>query len=159
MGILEGLARFMRGEPIYKDEDVTIEEKQAAAAMTPAASVEDVAPIVRIDNVRSSIVDDYLEVRGDLHNVAKKEVRLEKLEVLGKVKEANASLAAGKTAENITLFAGEAPVTDRVDTAKLTYRPSGGESFVANYAIESRQEADGRQSITGFSLQLPVHKA
>lgn len=159
MGILEGLARFITGKPIYKDEDVTVEERQTVATMTPDMPVEDVVPIVRIDNVRSSVDDDYLEVHGDIHNDSKKEVELEKIEILGKVGEQNARLAAGKTVQNVRLFAGEAPDIDRVDTVILTYRAAGDGSFQAKYTVESRQEVDGRRSITGISLQLPVHEA
>jgi len=157
MSIVSGFLRIVKGEPVYKPDDVTIEEKQATAETTPNVSLTDVVPVVRISGVRSSMNGTYTEVRGGLQNESHDEVGIESIDLLGKLSPLNLPVAAGTMAPAVLLFSGETPNMAYVNKATLAYHGQHG-SFRAYYTVEVRLQADGKPAVTKLELQLPIRK-
>lgn len=157
MGFADKLVRFVRGEPLYQPDDVSAEEQQQNAAVTPGTSPVAVVPIVTIRNVKNVATNNGTQVYATLQNESGETVQLHEVEVLGKTIKLELPLMAKEAKQDIVVYAGDAITSSNVGSALLRYRSSQQDTpYKAIYALEARTVDVGRLGITDFHLQLPV---
>lgn len=157
MGFADKFVRFVRGEPLYQPEDISAEEQQQTAAVTPGASPSAVVPIVTIKNIKNMATNAGMQVYATLQNESGETVQLHEIEVLGKTIKLELPLMAKEAKQDIVVYAGAAITSSNVGSAVLRYRTYQQDTpYKAIYALEARNVDVGRLGITDFQLQLPV---
>jgi len=157
MGFADKFVRFIRGEPLYQPDDVTAEEKQQNAAVTPGSSPLDVVPIVIIKNVMTEATEHGMRVHATLENQANDTLKLSEMQLLGISTKLNVMLSAKEVKQDVVLYAGQAIANSNVGEAILRYRTLKSDApYKATYIIGARMVDVGRLGITDFNLQLPV---
>lgn len=158
MDVPDELARLVKGEPIFKADDVTAEEKQISAQVTPGKSPEEVLPTVRVENVQSETKTLQTLLRADLHNESDEAVLVETVQLMGVTGKLDLQLSSSQTQPRLLLYSGASVKTPQIDDMVLVYRTRKGEKFQAFYKVSTYQEDDGRLNITELKLQFPIQR-
>jgi hypothetical protein len=157
MGFADKFVRFVRGEPLYQPGDISAEEQQQTAAVTPGTSPQDVVPIVIVKNVISEATNNGMRVHATLENQANETIKLHEIELLGITTTLDLTLSAKEVKQDVVLYDGQAIANSNVGVATLRYRTFKLDTpFKATYALGARMVDAGRLGITDFNLQLPI---
>lgn len=157
MGMLEKVIRFVRGELLYKPDDISVEEKQYSATVTPGSDPAEAVPLVAINNVTSLVTNQGVEVRGNLQNTSGEMLQLQQIELLGQTCKLDFTLKAKEVKHAVRLYLGNAITSSSVGEAILKYRlPKQGMTFSGTYEPEVGMLDDSHLGMFDLKLQLPI---
>lgn len=156
MGVGAKVSRFLKGEPVYKPEDVSIEEQQGVANAAPNAEVKDVVPLLRVEKTECTSDETHLDVYGHVHNESEEAVTLEEIHLLDMTRQLDKKLSADDS-KRLRLYVGPRPNHLSASEAIIKYRTSD-KAYSAHYKIHTGHE-EGKHIITALELQLPIHEA
>lgn len=158
MGMLDKARRFVRGEPLFKPDDISAEEQQHNAAVSPGTKPSDIIPVVTINNVTSAVTADGVEVRANLQNDSGETLQLQQIELLDQTIRLDFILMAKEVKQAVRLYVGNAITSSSVGEAVLKYRtPKRDVTYSGVYDPEVGMLDDSHLGMFEFRLQLPVH--
>jgi hypothetical protein len=158
MGMLDKARRFVRGEPLYKPDDISAEEQQYNATVSPGTDPSGVIPVVIINNVTSAVTTNGVEVRANLQNDSGETLQLQQIELLGQTIRLDFILMANEVKQAVRLYVGNAITSSSVGEAILKYRtPKRDVTYSGVYDPEVGMLDDSHLGMFEFRLQLPVH--
>lgn len=157
MGMLDKARRFMRGDPLYRPDDISAEEQQYSAAVTPGTNPTDIVPVVTINNVTSAVTPNGVEVRANLQNDSGETLQLQQIELLGQIIRLDFILMAKEVKQAVRLYAGTAITSSSVGEAILKYRmPRKDVTYSGVYEPEVGMLDNSHLGMFDLRLQLPV---
>lgn len=133
MGILGGLSRLIKGEPVF----------QTGADSHPAGNDQPVLPVARITRTETSLHGDDMTVYGTIKNESDVVLTLDKIRLIDGVQELDYALSPGQSRE-FKLYDGDCRADNRADSAYLIYKDETGDYFQAEHYIEYRFDADNK---------------
>lgn len=157
MGFADKFVRFMRGDPLYQPDDVTVEEQQQSAAVTPGSSPEAVVPVVTINRLRNEATSGGVRVWATFQNDSGETLQLHELELLGRTIKLELILMPKGIKQDVLVYDGGALTDSNAGNAVLQYRTYQQDTlYKAVYEPQCKTVDVGLMGITEFSLQLPV---
>lgn len=157
MGILDKTLRFVRGEPLYKPDDISVEERQRNATVTTGSNPREVVPVVIINNVTSAVTDNGVVVRGNLQNNSSETLQVQQIELLGQTVRLDFILMTKEVKQAVRLYAGNAITSSSVGEAILKYRtPRRDVTYQGTYEPEVGMLDESHLGMFDFRLQLPI---
>lgn len=158
MSMLDKARRFVRGEPLYKPEDISAEEQQHNAAVSPGTDPSAIIPVVTINHVTSAVTNSGVVVRANLQNESGETLQLQQIELLGQTIRLDFILMAKEVKQAVKLYAGNAITSSSVGEAILRYRtPRRDVTYSGTYEPEVGMLDNSHLGMYEFRLQLPVH--
>lgn len=158
MGMLDKARRFVRGEPLHKPDDISAEEQQHNAVVSPGSDPSDIIPVVTIRNVTSAVTTNGVEVRANLQNDSGETLQLQQIELLGQTIRLDFILMAKEVKQAVRLYVGNAITSSSVGEAVLKYRtPKRDVTYSGIYDPEVGMLDNSHLGMFEFRLQLPVH--
>lgn len=157
MGFADKFVRFIRNEPLYQPGDVSSEEQQQNAAVTPGSQPQGVVPVVRIMKAKNVAMSGGLQVRATLQNDSGDTLQLHEIEMLGQTIRLELIIMPKEVKQDVIVYSGPALTNSNVGMAVLRYRTQQQDTvFNAVYMLVARMVDEGLLGITDFNLQLPV---
>lgn len=161
MGFLDILHRMAKGEPPFQPEpDKHAEQQPKTPDGVPQGTpvTEDgqkIIPVVRIERTEAHLSGDHMTVRCEIRNESRLELELDKIRVLGSVRELDTRLRPHESRDFI-VYQGKRPNNRSNGVAELNYKDLLGDYFQARCAVEFRQEPDNTFSIYRITLAGPI---
>ena len=164
MSFFDGLGRFLQGKPVFEDpnadkETGTNPENQSQPVDTsPKIDKADhnTFPVVRIERVKSHINGDHLHVYGEVKNEWPEEIMLDKIHLLGTVRELDTSLR-GHEEKDLLLYDGPRPKQQYYE-AELDYKTQKeGDYFQSIHDVGVEYDGNDKSySVDELSLRPPI---
>lgn len=174
MGIWDVTKRMLQGRPAFEvqqsgdewdDDTPTTDFSEERSQKRAAAKTRDLydekgykhPPVVSITNVKSDIHEQYYELWTTIKNQSQRDIKLDKITLLGTRFELNYPLGAGEQ-RVFRVYHGNRLEHDNYKKTELYYHDvPTGDYFRADHIIQYRYHSDGMYEIVGFDLFLPIY--
>lgn len=114
-------------------------------------------PVTSITNVKSDIHEQYYELWVTIKNQSHRDIKLDKITLLGTRFELNYPLSAGEQ-RVFRAYRGNRLYHDHYKKAELYYHDvPTGDYFRADHVVHYRYHSDGMYEIVGLDLFLPIY--
>lgn len=160
MGLLEDVARFFQGKPVFQDPG-TVDRGPAANDPRPLKTPTDergykLIPEVQIQPCHTHFNGDSTLVTAWVTNTSKYEVELDKIILAGMTRRLGRRLQPGE-AHELTLYEGPVPTNDHDYRAHLYYRQvSSDDYFLAEFRVEYQRQSDGTFGVVQLFPEHPI---
>lgn len=169
MGFFDALGKIIQGKPVFEPTDGQTQPGQAGQAgqnpqvgvpaqpqvAAPVPQGPKTIPVVQIRRVECLDKGSRMELHVDIQNDSREDVMLDKILLLGTVRELDTTLRPGQ-ARQFMVYSGERTQNEPRGYAEVRYRKMDGDYFSAQHAIRGRKESDGFWDVVEFRLQLPI---
>ncbi len=160
MGFFRALGNIVQGKPVFESADGAGQATQNPQAQTQpqagqASQGPKTIPVVQIRRVECVDKGPQMELQVDIRNDSREDVLLDKIRLLGTVRELDTTLRPGETRQ-FTVYKGNRTPDEPRGYAEVQYRKMDGDYFSAIHQVRGRKESDGYWDVTEFRLQLPI---
>lgn len=161
MGFFETMKRMIEGKPLFDTEDQrqakqTIPKEGYAEQAQTSNNGRKNIPLIRVEHTECHNNGDTMTVRAEIRNESSElVVELDKIRLLGAVRELDTRLRPGEAREFI-LYSGRRPNNRSYGVAELNYKDLLGDYFQARCAVEFRAEPDNTFSIQRVKVAGPI---
>lgn len=172
---LERLRRLVNGEPIFRagedvenpqhvqdkdDWDMPPQAHTAAQQTTPAPAPRTggpkIVPLVTVERVECHPNGSNMGVTVHIRNHAAGDVMIDKITLLGQMRELDRTLQPGEQFEFMNAYNGPRPNNRNYTHCEVQYRDEHGDYFSAVHNAEFDQEPDGTYTINRLRFIPPV---
>lgn len=163
MGFFDALGKIIQGKPVFEPTDGAAQNGQnpqtavpaQPQAGTPTPQGPKTIPVVQIRRVECIDDGPRMELHVDIHNDSREDVMLDKILLLGTVRELDTTLRPGE-ARQFMVYKGNRTQNEPRGYAEVQYRKTDGDYFSALHVLRGRKESDGYWDVIEFRLQLPI---
>ncbi len=158
MGFLDGLGKMMQGKPVFEPPSQSDAQGQSPSTEQSANTSTQgpkVIPLAQIERVEIHNNGSHMRVTVAIQNDSDAMIMLDKIRLLGTMKELDTQLRPGESRE-FNVYDNQRPNHRNYDDAQLDYRDMSGDYFEARHTVEFRQEADNTYSVSRFRFVGPV---
>lgn len=156
MGFFKTLHNIIQGKPLFEtDEQQKIGKPQQIGQVQPVNTGQKTIPVAQIERTECHNNGDHMNVRCEIRNDSNQVIELDKIRILGTVREIDTHLRPGEARE-LVVYSGKRPNNRNYSTAELNYKDMLGDYFQAKCAVEFRQEQDNTYSIYRIKLAGPI---
>jgi hypothetical protein len=147
MGFFGALGKILAGKPVYGPENTTTTAPLPGQAVrqstTPATPMQKVIPVVRVTRAESHINGNRLEVNLEIRNESPVTIWIDKVYLLGTMRDLNDDLSPGGSHE-FQIYSGPVLQNDSQKQAEVQYYTDVTRAyFAARHEVLYRQQADG----------------
>jgi len=161
MGFFDALGKVLAGKPIYGPEDAaqgqpgTAPAQPMNAPQRTEAPHQHIVPVVRVDRVESRVNGNRTDVNLVVRNESPVAVWIDKIHVLGTMRDVNDDLQPGESYE-CTAYSGPIAMNDAHKHAEIVYfTDKERKYFEAMYDVRYQQQSNGWYPID-LRLLLPI---
>jgi hypothetical protein len=166
MSFFEGFSRFLQGKPVFEDPNASsapaapapANEPSAIAPQEPTLNKGDrhTFPVVQVEDVKSHINGDHLQVYGEIKNEWSEAIVLDKIRLMNMVRELDYDLQPGQEREFL-LYDGPRP-TQQFYEAQLDYKTKNeGDYFQAIHDVGFEYDGNSKTySVDELRLRRPI---
>ncbi len=153
MGFFGTLKKIIEGKPVFDavDQSKLASHSVETAQATTTSNSSKILPVVRIERTECHDSGAQMTVRCTIRNDSDQEIELDKIRLIGMVRELDTRLRPHESRE-LVVYSGNRPNNRSYTTAELNYKDMSGDYFQARYVVEFRQESDNTYSIARINL-------
>ncbi len=171
MGFFGSLGKVLSGKPVFEPKQsqgelkpaelAALQANQTDTALGPVAqqnqtSTRRTPPVVRVGRVENQVSGGRLDVYADIRNESAEPIFLDRILLLGVVRQLDAQLQPGQT-QQFVVYSGQLFANEPRGYAEVQYRTAAdGDYFSDRHEIRSRQEGANGYYITECLLRGPV---
>jgi hypothetical protein len=168
----EGLSRLLKGEAVYragedgdgavnKHDEPIMDPEQPASPHEAQATTERTGPPVIpqcvVDETRSRVNGQYLDVDVTIKNMSQAPVMLDKILIMGRTHELDYPLGPGKERQFISVYNGPLLTNSSYTNSEVQYRnEQDGEYYGAVHYVEFDHESDNTYTVNRLRFIPPV---
>lgn len=142
----------MQGKPVF---EVPQQPTEARPTAPPASHGPKELPEVEVERVECHINGSHMQLSCHIKNMSPGNVELDKIRLLGTVRELDTWLKPGESRECI-VFDGPTLNNRNYDDAYLSYKGADGDYVEAYHTVEFRQEPNNTYSVTHIRRSGPL---
>lgn len=155
MGFFGALGKILAGKPVYGPEDSGTAQQAPTQPVGPAAPGPKVIPVVRVTRVESPIRGGRMEVNLEIRNESPVEVWIDKVYLLGTMRDLNDDLPPGASHE-FHIYSGPVLQNDSHRDAEVQYfTGQPRDYFSARHEVLYERQSDGLH-IKDLRLITPI---
>ncbi len=167
MGFFDDLNKIAQGKPVFEPTDANLQAGQDGQVTqsreaspqpqtaTPAPQGPKTIPVVQVRRVECRDNGPQMELQVDIQNDSREDVMLDKILLLGTVRELDTTLRPGQSRQ-FTVYKGNRTPDEPRGYAEVRYRKMDGDYFSAIHQLRGRKESDGYWDVVELRLQLPI---
>lgn len=181
MGFMRSLGRIIQGKPVYDPSEEfqsisyrtdrhpegadqamgqDVQQQQQQPQPIPGGHEQQgykLVPIVQMRRVECHNNGPRMDVYADIHNDSTQNINVDRITIAGASRALGKRLRPGE-AQQFLVYSGTRPHSNPGGYADLQYRTEegGGDYFIAQHRLQTKQEPDGTFSLYGFQLMRPI---
>jgi hypothetical protein len=138
-GFFEAMSRMIQGKPVFTPTD----QQGGDPLNQPPREQEKTPPQVWIERFECHPSGDRVECYAALKNHSQVNVELDKIHILGSMRELDNFLRPGEEREFL-VYSGSVPTTNAYHDADIQYKDPDGKYWVSRIYVDFEQEDDGK---------------